>query len=323
MDCLIYRDGVPKPVEGDLDAMLAALTGVGEGEFGWLALARPEADVLSRVAGALHLPPLAVEDASEAHQRAKVDRYDEQVFVVLKTLSYDDKTSSIETGEVDIFALAQAVVTVSHCPTDDPIADARRRLESDPTMLQHGAEAVVYTIADVVVDSYSAITAEVQTDITQLEMAVFAPGRKDMTEQIYGLKREVLEFREAVDPLWPVAQAIQHGRSPLPGGDNPKYRDVADHLLQVHSAVRGFDDLINSILSAHLARSGMWQNEDMRKISAYAALIAVPTLIAGIYGMNFAHMPELHWMLGYPLSLALMVVLSGTLYRVFRRNGWL
>jgi magnesium transporter len=154
-------------------------------------------------------------------------------------------------------------------------------------------------------------------------MAVFAPGREDLTERIYGLKREVLEFREAIEPLEPVGQDILHGRSSMPGGETPRFRDVADHIMRVHGAVRGFDELLNSILSAHLARVGMWQNEDMRKISAYAALIAVPTLIAGVYGMNFKHMPELNWHYGYPLAVLAMLAGSFVLFRLFRRSGWL
>jgi magnesium transporter len=323
MDCVIYREGGGKSVEGGPEELLRALTNLSGDEFGWLSLTRPERDALTQVASALELPPLAVEDAFNAHQRAKVERYGDQLFVVLKTLTYADETSSIETGEVDMFVLKKMVVTVSHGKRDDPVPEARRRLDAQPKLHKYGAGAAIYTLADVVVDSYTRISNEIRTDVVQLEIAVFAPGREDLTERIYGLKREVLEFREAVDPLEPVGQDILHGRSTLPGGESPHLRDVADHVMRVHSAVRGFDDLLNSILSAHLARVGMWQNEDMRKISAYAALIAGPTLIAGIYGMNFEHMPELHWTIGYPLALILMLAVVAVLYRLFRRAGWL
>ncbi|MFI5959257.1 magnesium and cobalt transport protein CorA [Cryptosporangium sp. NPDC051539] len=323
MHCVIYVDGVVKPVEGDLEAMLAAMEGLTGSDFGWLSLWTPEADELGTVATRLNLPPLAVEDALQAHQRAKVERYDDQTFVVLKTLKYTDETSAIETGEIELFLLRNAVVTVSHGNQHDPVREARRRLDGSPKAFEHGAGAVVYELADAIVDSYVAIVGEVRTDVTQLELAVFAPERQDVTQRIYELKREVLEFREAVEPLEPVARAIMRGDTVLPGGNTPHFRDVADHVLQVNTQVRGFDDLITSILNAQLARTGAWQNEDMRKISAYAALIAGPTLLAGIWGMNFTHMPELHWLLGYPLAVLMMVAVSGALYRVFRKNHWL
>jgi magnesium transporter len=340
MECVIYSDAGAKEVTGDLSAMLAALADLDDssgGEYGWLALDAPAVAHLETVAESLGLPALAVEDAEHAHQRAKLETYGQQLFLVLKTLTYLDETSAIETGEVDVFVKDRVVVTVRH-GDPDPVAEGRARLVREPELFGYGVGAVVYVLADAVVDTYTRIVREVRTDVTQLEMRVFSPERIDVTEEIYTLKREVLEFREAVSPLVPVARRLigNSGRraehdvpaadstaTALAGLDAPHFRDVADHLLRVETAVAGFDDLLNSILSAHLARTGMWQNEDMRKISAYAAIIAVPTLVAGVYGMNFEHMPELHWVFGYPLAVALMLGAAAGLFVVFRRNHWL
>ncbi|MFD0853727.1 magnesium and cobalt transport protein CorA, partial [Actinomadura adrarensis] len=199
-----------------------------------------------------------------------------------------------------------------------------RRLEADTSLLDHGPAGVAYVICDEVVDTYGAVTHEVEVDIIELERAVFRPGGPDVTEDIYSLKREVLEFRTAQDPLVPVLQDIVRGRVPEFGADTREYfRDVLDHLLRVDGQVDAHNELLNSVLTAHLALMGKQQNEDMRKISSWAAIIAVPTALAGIYGMNFEHMPELKWKIGYPLVIVAMVSACVFVYRRLRKNRWL
>ncbi|WP_340559568.1 magnesium and cobalt transport protein CorA [Streptomyces sp. GSL17-111] len=295
-----------------------------EGGLAWVHLGEPTAEDLLPVAQALELPPLAVEDALHAHQRAKRERYgDDMVFYVLRTLRYTEATSAIDTGELMIFSNPCWVVTVQHGPSDAPDT-ARAALARKPELLEHGAYGLLYALADAVVDTYGHIVGLVGEDIEELELRVFTPERVDLTREIYSLKREVLEFRGAIRPLVPVAhEFMSPAPQRYPEALVPYFRDVADHVLRVASAVAGCDELTDSMLDAHSTQAGMWQNEDMRKISAWAAIIAAPTMIAGIYGMNFAHMPELHWAYGYPAALGLMASISGLLYRAFRRNGWL
>jgi magnesium transporter len=182
---------------------------------------------------------------------------------------------------------------------------------------------VLHAVLDTVVDSYTEAAVQVRTDLTALERRVFSPERDDLTEQIYTLKREVLEFRDAVQPLVPVVQDFAGPHAGWPEEMLPYFRDVADHMHRTDTEVRSLDELLNSALDAHLARVGTWQNDDMRRISAWAAILATPTLVAGIYGMNFAHMPELSWTYGYPLAITVMAGAAALLHRTFRRNGWL
>jgi magnesium transporter len=214
------------------------------------------------------------------------------------------------------------VVTVRH-GAGNPLGPVRQRLEDDAELLRHGATAVLYAVCDEVVDRYGLVAHEVEVDIIGLERAVFDPGARDVTADIYSLKREVLEFRSAEDPLVPVMQEIVKGRVAECGSTREFFRDVLDHLLRVDGQVDAHNELLNSVLNAHLALLGKRQNEDMRKISAWAAIIAVPTAIAGIYGMNFDHMPELHWAWSYPAVLVVMAVVCVLLFRRLRKSGWL
>jgi magnesium transporter len=190
-------------------------------------------------------------------------------------------------------------------------------------MLRFGPVAVLHAVLDTVVDSYTKAAVQVRTDLTALERRVFSSDRDDLTEEIYSLKREVLEFRDAVQPLAPVVQDFAGPHAGWHEEMLPYFRDVADHLHRTDTEVRSLDELLNSALDAHLARVGTWQNDDMRRISAWAAILATPTLVAGIYGMNFAHMPELSWTYGYPLAITVMAGAAAVLHRTFRRNGWL
>lgn len=324
VDCAIYQDGRREEVEGDLsDALDHARASNGD-SFMWIGLFEPTKEEFELVSKELKLHPLAVEDAVNAHQRPKVERYGDMVFVVLKSLRYVDETSDIDTGEIMVFLGPHFVITVRH-GDGNPLAAARRRLESNPQVLQAGPASVLYTVSDLVVDTYIRIAEEVQTDISELEERVFHPRAGNLAEDIYTLKREVLEFRHAVDPLVPVLQQFSaHDAHPLlPRAIQPYFRDVTDHAIRVSGQIVAFNELLTSVLSAHLTQVSLRQNEDMRRISAWGAIIAVPTMVAGIYGMNFVHMPELDWVIGYPLAVLVMLGVCAVLYRAFRRSGWL
>jgi magnesium transporter len=321
MDCAIYRKGVRDDVKGDLSDALDTARGLGD-SFMWIGLHEPTAEEFDQVAGELKLHPLAIEDAVHAHQRPKLERYGDTLFFVIKTLRYIDETSDIEVGEIMLFVGADFVITVRH-GEGAPLKAVRARLEADPELLHHGPSAVLYTVLDEIVDRYGTIAHEVETDIIDLERRVFAPQRTTVTEDIYELKREVLEFRGAEDPLIPVLQDIVKGRVDVAEGTTEYFRDVLDHLLRVDEQVDSHNELLTNVLNAHLAQVGMQQNEDMRKISAWAAILAVPTMITGVYGMNFEHMPELKQWWGYPAVLLLIAAGCVGLYRWFRKSGWL
>jgi magnesium transporter len=321
MDCAIYRKGVRDDVDGDLSDALDAARELGD-SFMWIGLHEPSAEEFDLVADELRLHPLAIEDAVHAHQRPKIERYGDMLFVVIKPLRYIDETSDIEVGEIMLFLGKDFVITVRH-GEGAPLKAVRRRLEGDPDLLRHGPSAVLYTVLDEVVDHYGSIAHEVETDIIDLERRVFAARRTTVTEDIYDLKREVLEFRGAEDPLIPVLQEIVKGRVNVAEGALEYFRDVLDHLLRVDEQVDSHNELLTNVLNAHLAQVGMQQNEDMRKISAWAAILAVPTMVTGVYGMNFDHMPELHQWWGYPAAMILIVAICVGLYRWFRKSGWL
>lgn len=242
--------------------------------------------------------------------------------VALKTLWYVEDGCEVETGEVMVFTGPRFALTVRHGPVD-PTSAAAQRLNGDADMLRFGPIAVLRAVLDTVVDSYTEAAVQVRSDLTALERRVFSPDREDLTEEIYSLKREVVEFRDAVQPLAPVVQDFAGPHAGWPEEALPYFRDVADHMHRTDTEVRSLDELLNSALDAHLARVGTWQNDDMRRISAWAAILAGPTLIAGIYGMNFAHMPELNGTFGYPLAITVMATVAGLLHRDLRRNGWL
>lgn len=272
----------------------------------------------------LGLHPLAVEDAVSGRQRVKIERYGSTIFAALKTLDYVEETSDIETGEIMIFVGDSFIVTVRRGEAA-PLAPVRRILESDPQRLaEHGPAGVLHAVLDSVVDTYLEIDREVATDLDEIEEAVF--GRNDTAHSgsIYRLKREVLEFRRAAAPLSQPVNWLAGDGGPIESAElRLRYRDVSDHLLRVTDHIETYDRLLADIFNAHLAQISIQQNNDMRKISAWVAIAAVPTMVAGIYGMNFENMPELHWGLGYPLVLVLMALACTFLYRGFRRNGWL
>ena len=320
VDCGIYVDGVRDPARHDVDAALREAR-AREG-FVWIGLHEPTQAEFDRVAEAFDLHPLAVEDAIHAHQRPKLERYGDSLFVVFKPARYVDANEVVEIGQIMVFVGADFVVTVRHGNTA-ALSDVRRLLEADPERLLWGPGSVLYAIADKVVDDYGVVMRGLDIDIDQIEHEVFSGPTAAHAERIFKLKREVLDFRRAVDPLEPALAELAAGLKPIDERSADYFRDVHDHVLRVSEHLGGLDALLDSALNANVAQVGMRQNEDMRKISAWVAIIATPTMIAGIYGMNFEHMPELEWPIGYPLALALMVVSCLVLYRNFKRRDWL
>lgn len=323
VDCAVYREGERLPAADgrlDLAATTARLTG---DDFVWLGLHEPSATELSEVAAALDLHPLAVEDAIHAHQRPKVEHYGDDRFVVLKTLWYVEAHDAVETGEISVFLSDRYIVTVRH-GAGAPLEHVRRRAEAEQAMLGQGPLAAFYTILDEVVDAYAEVADELENDVLEVERSVFSPERTHDSERIYRLKREALEVRRAVTPLRdPLAHFVRLELSSARREAMPYFRDVVDHLVRVADATDSIDHLLDNALSAHLARLSIQQNDDTRRISAWAALFLAPTLIAGVYGMNFTQMPELTWRYGYPYALLLMVAVASGLFRAFKRSGWL
>ncbi|KUJ64295.1 magnesium transporter CorA [Streptomyces albus subsp. albus] len=333
VDCAVYRDG--KRVSDHVSPSEAMARVRADGGFAWIGLHEPTEREFSGIAQEFGLHPLAVEDAVHAHQRPKLERYDDTLFTVFKTIHYVEHaeltatSEVVETGEVMCFTGRNFIVTVRH-GGQGSLRALRHRLQEDPELLAKGPSAVLHAIADQVVDGYLAVADAVQDDIDEVEIEVFSAGsgrgarRGGDAGRIYQLKREVLEFKRAVSPLLRPMQLLSERPMRLVDPDIQKYfRDVADHLVRVNEQVLSFDDLLNSILQANLAQASVAQNEDMRKITAWAAIVAVPTMVCGVYGMNFDHMPELHWKYGYPAVMAVIVGVCIAIHRSFKRNGWL
>ncbi|MFI2633556.1 magnesium/cobalt transporter CorA [Streptomyces collinus] len=329
VDCAIYRDGQRAEGPGDLsDALGEARTAGG---FVWIGLHEPTEDEFDHVTREFGLHPLAVEDALKAHQRPKLEVYDDSLFVVLKPVAYEPQSDTVSSGEIMIFLGDSFVVTVRH-GEGAPLKAVRHRLEHEPELLGKGPTAVLYAVADATVDHYLDVATELQTDLEGLEAEVFSPdggGSRNTASRIYDFKRQVLEFRRATGPLAPPMSRLAGTASTgvaVPFVDDrarPFFRDVNDHLTRVNESVENLDRLVSDILSAHLAQMSVRQNDDMRKISAWAAMAAIPTMLAGIYGMNFEHMPELRWVWSYPALLVLMAALEMMVFRLFKRRGWL
>jgi magnesium transporter len=324
VDCALYRDGVRvTPVADTADIHAARAEATEPNEFVWLGLFEPTQDEMGDVAKTFSLHQLAIEDAVKAHQRPKLERYHEGLFMVLKTLWYVDVDDAVETGEIAVFLGHNYVVTVRH-GEGAGLAMTRRGLETSTAVLGHGPFAVLYSICDRVVDSYEQVAYELETDVDEVETAVFAPVRTSQAHRIYTLKRELAEFRRAVGPLRePLARFAERQVAGMPREAAAFFRDVADHSLRVYEQVETLDSLLSSAHDAYQARISTQQNDDMRKISAWVAIAALPTALAGIYGMNFDHMPELNWEFGYPLVLLVMLLGCLSLYHMFRRSGWL
>lgn len=332
VDCGVYVDGHRLPGKLSPAEALAKVRDIqrdGQEAFAWIGLHEPGQAQMQEVADAYGLHPLAVEDAVVAHQRPKLERYDDSLFLVLKTVNYVPHESVarareiVETGEIMIFVGTDFVVTVRH-GEHGGLHEVRKRMDCTPDHLRLGPYAVMHAIADYVVDHYLGVTSLMEDDVDAIEVVAFAPGKKIDVEPIYLLKREVVELRRCVAPLSGAFQRMQIENKDLINKEVRRYlRDVADHQTQAAEQIASYDDMLNSLVQAALARVGMQQNMDMRKISAWAGIVAVPTMVAGIYGMNFHFMPELDSKWGYPSVVTAMVVICIALYFIFRRRDWL
>ncbi|MER5784846.1 magnesium and cobalt transport protein CorA [Streptomyces mobaraensis] len=325
VDFAIYRNG--RRTDGPADFSDALDQARADGDaFLWVGLHEPTESEFALVTSEFGLHPLAVEDALKAHQRPKLEVYADSLFVVLKPVVYDDHADTVSTGELMMFLGDSFVVTVRH-GVGNPLTELRARLEDQPDLLRCGPTAVLYAVSDAVVDQYTEVSGLLQADLDELETEVFAPlgiDNKNIASRIYAFKRQVVEFRRATVPLAdPVARLAGAGLPFVNEEARPFFRDVGDHLARANESVEQLDRLLSDILSAHLAQMGVQQNDDMRKISAWAAMAAAPTMIAGVFGMNFTHMPELRQVWGYPAALVLMVGVVALLYRLFKRRGWL
>jgi magnesium transporter len=291
--------------------------------FAWIGLYRPSESELGAVATEFKLPALAVEDALAGHQRAKIEKYGETTFVVLRPARYIDETEKVEFGEVHVFLGDDFLITVRHAETPD-LAAVRHRMESNPGMLARGPITGLYAILDQVVDEYGPVVAGLENDIDEIEDQLFN-GDEGVSRRIYELSTEVMHFQRAVAPLGGVLQTIRDHLEQA-GFDlslREAFRDVHDHVIRVSERADGFRQILQNALTVHTTLVGQQQNDEVKKISSWAAILFTPTLIGSIYGMNFQYMPELHWALGYPFALALMLATGVALYWAFKRKGWL
>ncbi|WP_170070242.1 magnesium and cobalt transport protein CorA [Knoellia remsis] len=325
IDKALYRGG-KREACGDLSDELGVLRETGQQtDFLWIGLKDPSMEELESVNEelGLGLHPLAVEDAVNGRQRAKIEPYGRTVFVVLKTLSYIEATSDIETGELMVHVGEHFVLTIRRGELS-PLAGVRKELEADPKKLALGPLSALHAVMDRVVDQYREIEVEVARDVDEIEEGVFSDHLVS-SDDIYRLKREVLEFRRAIQPLIAPLRTLYAGqRTPVRDEElRLLYRDVDDHLHFVSDRIDSYDRLLSDVLSANLAKISVQQNADMRRISAWVAIVAVPTMIAGIYGMNFENMPELSWRYGYFIVLGVMATACAVLYAVFKKVKWL
>jgi magnesium transporter len=328
VDCGLYIDGVRQEGEwGYAEALAAARR--HRNAFVWLGLHEPTEQDMAGIAETYGLHELAVEDAIRAGQRPKLEQFGDVAFLVLRTTRYishgelTETSEIVETGHVMLFLGEHFVITVRHGEAAD-LSRVRADLERKRDLLRHGPWAVAYAVTDLVVDLYIDVAFAIEQDLDELEESVFSrPGAPERIQNIYQLKREVIEFKRAVVPLHRPLMALVSEKSAVPVEIRRYFGDVQDHLTRTVEQVSSFDEVLNSILQARLAQLTVDQNNDLRKIAAWAAIAAVETFIAGIYGMNFTFMPETEWRYGYPVVLAVMLVSAFALYRFFRRSGWL
>jgi magnesium transporter len=324
VDCALYDAGQRLGGRIELATALRKADACHDG-FVWIGLHDPSPGVVEAVGDHFELHPLAVEDAVHGHERAKLEVYGgDTLFLVLKTARYVDSEELIEIGEVMVFLGSRFVVTVRH-GAGSPLHDVRLDLEAHPDLLSIGPSSVLYAIADRIVDDYVAVIDGIAMDVEEVEAEVFSGAGANPAERIYRLKREVLEFRRAVSALMGPMQRLSSKQAglPLDPRTGEYFRDVHDHLVRDHERIVGFDELLTNALQANIAQITMRDNRDMRRISAWVAILAVPTMVFGLYGMNFEHMPELKWTYGYPAVIVAVLAVCALLYRTFKRTGWL
>ena len=321
VDCAHYRDGV-RQHEGQLPLDVAESCVVGDGDFVWLGLFEPTVEELRDVGERFNLHELALEDAYGAHQRPKLEDYEESYFIVLRPARYDDEKEEVEFGEIMLFVSRTYVIAVRHGAASE-LKGVRRNLEAHPELLEAGPAAAVWAILDKVVDDYQPVVEGIDNDITEVETEIFGE-HEDATRRIYFLKREVIEFHHATAPLLGPLESLERGAFPTMDDQLRRYfRDVADHARRADEQVTAQRELLTSILEANLALLGARTSTTVRSISGWAAIIAVPTFLASIWGMNFTHMPELDEPWGYWIALAMMAIAVILLYRFFKRISWL
>lgn len=291
--------------------------------FAWIGLYRPTEKELGAVATEFELPALAVEDALSGHQRAKIEKYGSTTFVVLRPAHYIDETEKVEFGEVHVFLGEQFVITVRHFEWPD-LGAVRHRMEQDTALLGKGPLAALYGILDQVVDEYAPVVAGLENDIDEIEDQLFN-GDRTVSRRIFELSTEVMTFQRSVSPLGPVLQSLRDALASS-GEDQALregFRDVHDHVIRITERAEGFRQVLQNALMVHTTLVGQAQNDEVKKISSWAAILFTPTLVGTVYGMNFDQMPELHWLLGYPFALVLMLAMGFGLYWAFKRKGWL
>ena len=321
VDYALYQNGVRYTQPSNLGELIQKAK--SDGGFVWLGLAEPTENEFNKIVGDFKFHPLAIEDAITAHQRPKFEEYPGVQALVLKTAFYEEKGSLISTGEIFCFIGEYFIVVVRH-GNGAPLVNTRHHLENNPEQLAKGPYAVAHAILDHVIDCYIDISIELEADVLQVEHKVFGDTRESASQEIYLLKREVIEFRHAIDPLLsPLQQIASIGARNIPAELMPFFRDTLDHLSRASDAASGLDALLTSALQAEIAQVQLQQNSDMRKITSYVALASVPTMVAGIYGMNFETMPELRWEFGYPAVIGSLLVITVVLYRKFKKSGWL
>ena len=322
VDCAVYTKGVRRPGELHVDDALEAARS-DDDTFVWIGLHEPTPAEFDAVAEEFQLHPLAVEDAVKAHQRSKLEHYGNCLFLVFKTARYDDEQEVIEFSEIQLFAGEGFVITVRHGQAS-ALSPVRRKLEEEPERMALGPAAVVHAILDRVVDDYLPVLDGLDHDIVEIEAQVFSPERTNPAERIYKLKRQVLDLYRNVEPLIEPLGRLQASGHVIGATDlGPYFRDVYDHLQREVSRIAIQRELLSEVLAVNLTHVSVQQNEDMRRISGWVAIAAVPTMLAGVWGMNFEFMPELDEWWGYPSALVLMGGSSLLLFRWLRSRHWI
>jgi magnesium transporter len=321
VNCAAYANG-RRVADVQIDEIEQALK--QEDRFVWIGLHEPEEELLRTVQLAFGLHDLAIEDAHLAHQRPKLERYEDSLFVVLRTAQMNREQHRIEFGETHLFVGARYVVSVRHGASLS-YAQVRARCETTPRLLVQGPGFVLYAIMDFVVDHYFPIVDALEDELETLEDKIFGEHfSRETTRRIYELKRDLLEVKRAISPLVDICNRLMRFDLELiPQDTRPYFRDVYDHVIRINEIVDNLRELLTSALEANLSLISVSQSDAMKRLAGWAAIIAVPTMIAGVYGMNFDVMPELKWTWGYPLVMGIMVGACGFLYWQFKRSGWL
>ena len=322
INCVAYKDGkrVAEISKEEISEYLKH-----PGTFVWVAIKDPTPEELNQMEEEFDLHPLAVEDARHGHQRPKIEEYGNQVFAVLRTLEM--KGEEMHCGEVDIFVGSNFILSVRH-ETEPGFTAVRQRAESEPELLAHGAGFVFYALMDNIVDRYFPIVDALEVELEAIEDRIFQGEAGDTAytniRALYKLKHKGMTVRHAVEPLIEGVHKLYGGRVPAPCSQNQEYfRDVYDHLLRISTQLDGLRDMVATALQVNISMISLSENAVTKRLAAYGALIAVPTLLVGVWGMNFKHMPELEWTFGYPLALGVMTLLDAVLWRRFRKIGWL